>query len=917
MSTFGCHMIVKDAANVLLPILEVSHLFDQFVIVDTGSTDGTIELIEQYPHITLGHFKWNNNFSDARNYALSLLETYTFMWLDADDVPTAEDVQGWTEMADFLTSTGQHMYQLKYIYASDNFNNPLLVQYRERIFVNPSDWKWCGAIHETLEWNSSDTIEWYGVTSDDYPVVHKPIRKPSDMARNWTILRHSYLADGKRDPSTLYYIQKEACGRGQDELAIVIGEELVTLGLEDYKHWEGLKHLGDSYTRLAASDPAFYVLAEENYWEAIEFTGGIFNEPIFALIECLLKQNKLEAAINALDMLKSFPPKNETVCLDKYGPAVDTFKAWVYTHAGFSQFNTVMDHYLAGSDTEAPIPLGFDVLQWIDQQIVLNRVGVMYADESGDCMAVASKVRKMLLVTDMFNTVYISTNPLCASFASEVYFHITKNERTLYKEETNPKVLKVLVTEDTKEAYGYNVIYPMPKTDEEFDAMMSEIYPYVDIIISDDLAGGLKQNLTSRARYSIITSQNVTDELVTAIIERVLDGYQTPIIWETEDDGKIVTLAGKTKDLHGFSINQNNLVLNVPHRIKYLDIAPLVFDDVERASLPNHPRAKVVFYAEGIEPWDGLTPRITGIGGSESSVVYLAEELAKTHKVIVLCTTPTPKTINGVFYAPNTQLDNLADVDVFISSRCPGILYKRRGKRQLLWLHDVAKSYDFEEVIVDKIITVSDREADKVVGMVIFPVVTIPNGIHTEPQQGTRVEGRCIWTSSPDRGLTNLLHTQIKDMWITYSWAGINHCFRTSRDIYRRTLREKALIRKRGWKIVGRLPITELRTLLATCQYWPYLSTFEETFCINVLEVVNQGVIPLICEEAGAAPETFMQYCRGYRNSYDYIIEKHCMVDYIDGLVTKRETIAPYEDTLVTTPEVSWENIANKWKSLF
>lgn len=322
------------------------------------------------------------------------------------------------------------MYQLRYIYATDNFDNPLLVQYRERIFVSPTAWRWCGAIHETLEWNLPQ-LEWYGLTHDNHPVVHKPIRKPGDKDRNWTILRQSYLLDGKRDPSTLYYAQKEACGRGQDELAIVIGQDLVALGLEDYKHWEGLKHLGDSYARLAKQDKQYYAFAEEKYWDAINFTQGKFNEPIFALLECLIEQNKTFDAVALLDMLNYFPPQGETVCLDKYGPAIFTFEAWIHSRVGFTQFDEVMHHYLEGSNTEAPIPLGFDVLQWINEQIQQYRVGVIYADEDADCMQVAAKVRTMMLSTEMFNYVYISTNPLCASFANGVYFHITKKYHTL------------------------------------------------------------------------------------------------------------------------------------------------------------------------------------------------------------------------------------------------------------------------------------------------------------------------------------------------------------------------------------------------------------------------------------------------------------------------------------------------------
>ena len=63
----------------------VQGLVDEIVVVDTGSTDRTVEIAESYG-ATLGFFPWNDNFSDARNESLKLATGDWIMWLDPDDL---------------------------------------------------------------------------------------------------------------------------------------------------------------------------------------------------------------------------------------------------------------------------------------------------------------------------------------------------------------------------------------------------------------------------------------------------------------------------------------------------------------------------------------------------------------------------------------------------------------------------------------------------------------------------------------------------------------------------------------------------------------------------------------------------------------------------------------------------------------
>lgn len=80
------NMIVKNEEALLARCLRsVKDFVDHIIIVDTGSTDRTIEIAKSYG-AQVEHFEWIDDFSAARNYALSFVQTPWTLWLDADDI---------------------------------------------------------------------------------------------------------------------------------------------------------------------------------------------------------------------------------------------------------------------------------------------------------------------------------------------------------------------------------------------------------------------------------------------------------------------------------------------------------------------------------------------------------------------------------------------------------------------------------------------------------------------------------------------------------------------------------------------------------------------------------------------------------------------------------------------------------------
>src|SRR5205823_2345512 len=89
--TLSLCMIVRDEEEMLPRCLDaIRDAVDEIVIVDTGSTDRTIEIARSYGAKVLER-EWTGSFSDARNASFEAASGDWVIYLDADEVLVADD----------------------------------------------------------------------------------------------------------------------------------------------------------------------------------------------------------------------------------------------------------------------------------------------------------------------------------------------------------------------------------------------------------------------------------------------------------------------------------------------------------------------------------------------------------------------------------------------------------------------------------------------------------------------------------------------------------------------------------------------------------------------------------------------------------------------------------------------------------
>ena len=211
MITISLCMIVKNEEEVIGRCLEsIKDIVDEIIIVDTGSTDNTKEIIKKYTDKVFD-FKWIDDFSKARNYSFSMATKDFILWLDADDIVLQKDREKFKKLKQNLDNSIDAV-MMKYNVGFDEGGNVTLSYFRERLSKRINNHQWMEPVHEYLNVGGN-------IINSDICITHKKVGKPAG-GRNLLIYEKSISKGINLTPRGLYYYARELFYNGRYDEAI-------------------------------------------------------------------------------------------------------------------------------------------------------------------------------------------------------------------------------------------------------------------------------------------------------------------------------------------------------------------------------------------------------------------------------------------------------------------------------------------------------------------------------------------------------------------------------------------------------------------------------------------------------------------------------------------------------------------------
>ena len=301
-------------------------------------------------------------------------------------------------------------------------------------------------------------------------------------------------------------------------------------------------------------------------------------------------------------------------------------------------------------------------------------------------------------------------------------------------------------------------------------------------------------------------------------------------------------------------------------------MVPMMLRASERGTQPK----MVMFCGDSAKDWSGNDLSEGTVYGSELCATEIAQRFADDGWNVTVYNRPGPDEgpQNGVFYSKWTRFrPEVIKPDLFVAWRSPeiGLQEYPHAKRRWLWLHDVNYPGRMTETAAqgfDKIFGISQWHADYL--QMAYPFLQgkvgyLYNGVDLSmfEEKQDRVRYRCIYASSPDRGLLNLLHMwpQIRsieptaELHVFYGWSGIDFWINQGRrDLMEFKRVVSSYLDQPGIQWRGKMPQRELAKEMCKSDLLLYPTSFLETFGLVPLEAMAAGMLP-VTSKLGAITE--------------------------------------------------------------
>lgn len=200
-------------------------------------------------------WKWNDSFADARNYNFAQVpKEYDYiLWLDADDVLRNPEVLRKTIEENQSVDT----FSLWYLYAFDEWKNPVVVHHKTRVLRNDNCTEWRGNLHEDfhptrqLQSRHIEGTEVLHLTNEDRLNVAK--------VRNEHVAK-VHMEQNPDDPRSFWNLGNSQKAIGKDKEAIGSLHKFITLSLSNDEKYIARLRIAEAYNNLGQKEKAIDTL---------------------------------------------------------------------------------------------------------------------------------------------------------------------------------------------------------------------------------------------------------------------------------------------------------------------------------------------------------------------------------------------------------------------------------------------------------------------------------------------------------------------------------------------------------------------------------------------------------------------------------------------------------------------------------
>lgn len=201
-------MIVKNEEKVLERCLKsLEGLYEELIIVDTGSSDNTKEIASRYTD-KVYDYEWIYDFADARNFAFSKASCDYIYSADADEELDDINRQRFMNLKNQMLpeiDIVQMWYINTHSYATtENFEK----EYRPKLYKRLRSFRWIDPVHESVRLEPV-------VYDSDIEILHKP--ESSHGKRDFTVFQKAIQRGENLSPKLHRMYSRELMIAGEKE----------------------------------------------------------------------------------------------------------------------------------------------------------------------------------------------------------------------------------------------------------------------------------------------------------------------------------------------------------------------------------------------------------------------------------------------------------------------------------------------------------------------------------------------------------------------------------------------------------------------------------------------------------------------------------------------------------------------------